>query len=254
MEENGNGAWKCEIGTPLDAEKFTDAFTKKGRVRIENFLSPACAETLYRHLATDIAWRSFIVANQRLLATPELTEASTSADEEREIFERAYDGARNGFAYLYDADQLFPEDEPEGAPATAVARSECLTQFSALLNSPVILDDLRKLTGIPRIASVQIQATRFRVGHFATFHAATRIADKSLKRVASLMLNLTPEWKPEWGGLLEFRADHGAAIEAHAPWFNALDVFRFPQGHWVSTVAPFASGARLAIHGRVYMA
>lgn len=254
MEEHREDAWMCEIGTPLDSEKFRTAFAMKGRTRIENFLTPRSAETLYRHVATETAWRSFVVANERQLTTPRLSDGAGSAEDDREVFECAYDGARNGFAYLYDADQLFPEDEPEGQRVTATVRSERLAQFSALLNSPAFLSGLRGITGILPIGRVEIQVTRFRSGHFATFHGATRTADKTLKRVASLMLSLTPEWKPEWGGLLEFRSDNGTAIEAHAPWFNTLDVFRFPQGHWISAVAPFAQSPRLAIHGRIYLA
>jgi Rps23 Pro-64 3,4-dihydroxylase Tpa1-like proline 4-hydroxylase len=69
--------------------------------------------------------------------------------------------------------------------------------------------------------------------------------------VASFQLNLTPEWRPEWGGLLEFRGT-GHSIEGILPRFNSLDIYTFPQGHWIGAVAPYARGPRLAIAGRLY--
>jgi len=39
--------------------------------------------------------------------------------------------------------------------------------------------------------------------------------------------------------------------EAYTPAFNALNIFKVPQPHAVSLVAPFAGGDRLAITGWV---
>jgi Rps23 Pro-64 3,4-dihydroxylase Tpa1-like proline 4-hydroxylase len=92
-----------------------------------------------------------------------------------------------------------------------------------------------------------------RPGHFITFHDATRSADKEGKRRAAYSYNLTPEWKTEWGGLLEFRGKEGHIVEAFSPCFNCLDLFAFPQGHWMSLVAPFCDGPTYAVTGGLYV-
>lgn len=238
-----------EIGASLDLEKLNGAFRGTGRVRIQNFLKPESAEGLYHHLAMKVPWRSLLVANERLMATD--VGAAVSPEDEREVLDCAHEGARDGFACLYDVDQLFPEDEPEAAVSSS--RSGPLEDFARLMRSRSFLEIVRGITGIAEVACAEIQAMRLRTGHFVAFHAATRTADKSGKRVASFVLNLTPEWKAEWGGLLEFRGHGGRTVEGYPPWFNSLDLFRFPQGHWISAVAPFAGGPQFSISGRFYL-
>ena len=63
------------------------------------------------------------------------------------------------------------------------------------------------------------------------------------------MLNLTPAWRAEWGGVLEFLDADGHVAEGYVPSFNALNLFAVPQLHHVSHIAPFARGPRLSITG-----
>jgi SM-20-related protein len=121
------------------------------------------------------------------------------------------------------------------------------------VNAQEFLTFMRTVTGLPQINRAAIRATRFRVGHFEMFHAATFSADRTGRRAAAFSINLTPEWKPEWGGLLAFRRHDAGSIVAYMPTFNSLDVFGFPVGYWISHVAPFASAVRLAISGRLYI-
>ena len=63
------------------------------------------------------------------------------------------------------------------------------------------------------------------------------------------MLNLTPGWRIEWGGLLLFHDEDGHVAEGYAPKFNSLNIFRVPQWHSVSQVASYVDQPRLAITG-----
>jgi SM-20-related protein len=63
------------------------------------------------------------------------------------------------------------------------------------------------------------------------------------------VLNLTPGWRAEWGGLLLFHDADGHVAEAYAPKFNTLNIFRVPQWHSVSQVASYVDQDRLAITG-----
>lgn len=62
-------------------------------------------------------------------------------------------------------------------------------------------------------------------------------------------MNLTPRWRTEWGGLLQFHDARGDLSHALAPAYNAIHVFTVPQLHSVSYVAPFAGAPRFAITG-----
>ena len=63
------------------------------------------------------------------------------------------------------------------------------------------------------------------------------------------MLNLTPRWNAEWGGLLCFLDDEGRVTQTYTPTWNAMNLLKVPQPHFVSFVAPYASAARCSVTG-----
>jgi Rps23 Pro-64 3,4-dihydroxylase Tpa1-like proline 4-hydroxylase len=104
----------------------------------------------------------------------------------------------------------------------------------------------RKITGAPNIRVVDGQATRYLPGHFLTSH------DDGIDgqdRIAAYVINLTRDWRTDWGGLLQFHNAGGDVPLALKPGFNTIHLFRVPQMHSVSYVAPFAGAPRYAITG-----
>ena len=257
MDDIVRNAVQFELNPELNVEKLSEEFKKSGRVRALHFLQPACADALYQHLRHNVAWRTFLVANEQLLGTQPGEPVGVSLEEDKEILDCAYDGARKGgFAYVHDADRLFPEDEADYVPDTAAPRAPpadlVLAQFEGFLNAPAVRDFIRAVTGLQESGGISSQATRFRPGHFVGFHSGTWSADKTRKRRAVFSLGLTPDWKPEWGGAQEFRADDQGTAQSFIPCFNSLEISGFPMGYWISAVAPFAEVPRFAISGRVY--
>lgn len=231
-----------QLNQKLDLQLLASAYRGSRRVRIANLLATAGADRLYRHLDGEVRWRTFIVANQRQMATDPAA-GSITPDEEREMIEHAGRATHNGFASVLEADALHRDGE-----AADDARDTLLDSIHLFLNSPDLLRICRVVTGIAELNHVATRATRLRCGHFATFHDATESADPTGKRRVNFSLNVTPHWQPEWGGLLCFRGEQDC-IEGLQPSFNTLDLFRFPQGHWISPVAQFATGSRYAISG-----
>jgi Rps23 Pro-64 3,4-dihydroxylase Tpa1-like proline 4-hydroxylase len=116
----------------------------------------------------------------------------------------------------------------------------------AFLNSEEFLGFTRDITGIEAIEFGDAQATLYRSGHFLTAHDDNV---PGTKRLAAYVMSFTPVWRPEWGGLLEF-VDHTSQVDAgYVPGFNTLKLFRVPMTHYVSMVAPFATGSRYSITG-----
>jgi Rps23 Pro-64 3,4-dihydroxylase Tpa1-like proline 4-hydroxylase len=68
-------------------------------------------------------------------------------------------------------------------------------------------------------------------------------------QVAYVMNFCAEEWRPDWGGYLLFYDEDGDVVAGFKPRFNALNLFRVPQKHSVTYVAPFAPIARFAITG-----
>jgi SM-20-related protein len=258
MDDVVKSTIQFELNPELNVEKLSEEFKKNGRVRALNFLQPACAEALYQHLRHNVAWRTFLVASEQLLGTPPGEPVGVNADEEREILDCAYGGARKGgFAYVHDADRLFPEDEADYAPESAAPRvppaDSMLAGFEEFLNTAALRELVCTVTGLQELGSISSQATRFRPGHFVGFHSGTWSADKTRKRRALLSFGLTPDWKPEWGGAQEFRSNDQGIAQSFIPCFNSLEVWGFPMGYWISAVAPFAEVPRFGVMGRVYV-
>ena len=96
------------------------------------------------------------------------------------------------------------------------------------------------------LASTISEATRYGPGHFLTAHN-DNIAGKNC--LAAYVINMTPFWRADWGGNLLFLGKEGHVEEGYVPCFNALNLFRVPQVHMVSHVAPFANARRYSITG-----
>ena len=160
--------------------------------------------------------------------------------EYRNVLDTAYARTRNEFQFVYDSYMLVCARKEGWNP-------ELVLHFMLdLLNSPAFLDFARYLSNDDAINAVNAQASRYRPGHFLTPHED--ISETEGRRYA-YVINLTRNWKPEWGGLLQFIDAAGNVIDTFAPLWNSLSLFRVPALHAVSLVSPWAGEERLAITG-----
>ncbi|MGH7019851.1 MAG: 2OG-Fe(II) oxygenase [Brevundimonas sp.] len=166
-------------------------------------------------------------------------DAQSEADR-RAALERIHAEATDGFHFIYD--RLLIRRAGVGAEQTP----PLLKAAADLFNSEAFLAFARRLTGDDRIVFVDGQATRYLPGHFLNRHTD---ANDASGRLYAYVLNLTPRWRAEWGGLLQFLDEGGEVTESLVPAFDTLNVFRVPQSHAVSVVAPFAGAPRYSITG-----
>jgi hypothetical protein len=104
----------------------------------------------------------------------------------------------------------------------------------------------RGVTGDDRIDFVDAQATRYRPGQVLTGHDD---AAEGKNRLYAYVLNLTRDWRADWGGVLAFEGADGHIEAGFVPAFNALNLFAVPMRHAVTQVASFAPRDRLSITG-----
>lgn len=230
------------LNASLDTAGHAAAFAGRGRVHVPDLLPLPAAERLHAWLTQSARWSLVLHDGQNVReATPE---HRRRADEvwEREMAAFAYARAREGFEFLYEHRRVADD------PGERAADESPLSRFVDFLNSPPFIDFARRLTGCADIVRADAQATRFRPGDFLTQHDDFDKTGRKLRR-AAYVFNLTPGWRADWGGQLQFIAPDGHVAEAWVPRFNALNVFAVPQPHAVSIVAPFAVGARYAVTG-----
>ena len=225
------------INNELDVETYRQQLAARGRVQIADFLQPDAAERLRDCLAREVRWT--LAERSESTSRTRGREQALTDTEYQAVLETAYARARTEFQFVYDSYMLVRARKEGWDP-------ELVLHFMLdFLNSPEFLDFARYLTNDAAINAVNAQATRYRPGHFLTPHED--ISETEGRRYA-YVINLTRNWKPEWGGLLQF-IDAGNVIDTFAPRWNSLSLFRVPALHMVSFVSPWAGEERLAITG-----
>lgn len=210
------------------------------RTHIPDFLRAPDAEAIHRALSDLPRWNTVTRSGDRHLDLDAAGLAQLAPENQIRFENAVHDGARRGFQYLFDN---YPISDTYHA-GTIV--SDELARFFEFLNSPETIAFAREVTGISGIRFADAQATRYRPGHFLTEHDD---AVDGKNRCAAFVLNLTRDWRADWGGLLMFIGENGHVEEAYTPKYNALNVFTVPQRHCVSVIAPFAPTVRLSITG-----
>lgn len=235
-------AQALELSRGLDPAKLRPAFERFGRLHLPGFLPARDAQAIHAalvgapyHRSLTAAGKSYDIALETLAAMP----AERRAELEAAILE----GGKTGFQYQFDAWRLSDLMEAGQRTGGALAPLEAVYD---LINSDAFLAFVRTLTGDPRCAYADAQATRYGPGDFLTAHDDD-VAGK--KQLYAMVLNFTPAWRPDWGGLLAFHDADGHVSEAYTPTFNALNIFRVPQQHAVTQVASFAGAQRFSITG-----
>lgn len=160
-------------------------------------------------------------------------------DTRKQMTRAMVEQSKHGFQYVFENYPLFDQYQ-------AGERIHPLARVHEFLNSPNFLQFSREVTGLADIVFADSQATRYLPGHFLTEHDDD-VAGKH--RLAAYVLGFTPEWRADWGGILQFIDADGHIAEGYVPRYNVLNLFRVPQKHSVSYVAPAAAQARYSIIG-----
>ena len=230
---------QIELSPGLDRPVIARVFKSQGRVHIPEVLTSASADAVFTQLSTQTPWKLTLNVGERhvditheqlMLMPPEHRETMTR---------RMLEQSRRGFQYVFENYPLYDLYQ-------AGERAHPLLAMHEFLNSQQFLQFARDVTGMDDIAFADSQATRYLPGHFLTEHDDD-VAGK--QRRAAYVFGFTPQWRADWGGILQFIDRDGHVAEGYVPKFNVLNLFRVPQKHNVSYVTPSAVQARYSITG-----
>lgn len=229
------------LASGLDVEAARARLAATARTRLPGLIGDDGAATIHAAMThPDMVWNRAI-ENPYNADVPVAVFEAEPPEEQARLIGMAHAEATHGFQFVFDRLKLGP------ARAMGLPVPQPLYDLHALFNSDAFLAFARDLTGDDRIAYVDAQATRYLPGHFLNGHD-DRNADAG--RLYAYVLNVSPVWRAEWGGLLMFldEAD-GSVTETFTPGFGTLNLFRVPQPHAVSMVAPFAGAPRYSVTG-----
>ncbi|MFN0022583.1 MAG: 2OG-Fe(II) oxygenase [Parvularculaceae bacterium] len=235
----GVPAFKIDASSDEASRRFNRDLLRR-RVHIPDFLRRADADRMASALGRLDRWNIVTTSRGRHLDLDAKGAANFSAEDRRKFDAAVHATAQTGFQYLFENFPLYD------AWHAGTIKDPTIAAIFEFLNCDAMLDYARRVTAMPEIAFADAQATRYSAGHFLTEHNDD-VAGKN--RCAAYVLNLTPGWRPDWGGLLMFIGGDGHVEEAFTPSYNALNIFAVPQRHSVSVVAPFAPAIRLSVTG-----
>jgi Rps23 Pro-64 3,4-dihydroxylase Tpa1-like proline 4-hydroxylase len=225
----------------LDITPLAETFRRDGRVQIVDFLRHDSALALFRQLVETREWRLAINDGEKI-EDFDLKEVAAWSEAERAALDRrVVESGRHQFQFRYETIRL-----PEYGTGTNQVPPPLLAAFVDFLSSPEMVDFMRDLTGIAEVALADGHASRYQAGHFLTAHDDSNV---DMGRRAAYVLNLTPQWRPDWGGQLQFYDERANIVRGFTPSFNTLNLFRVPQPHNVAWVTPLAGAPRYAVTG-----
>lgn len=227
------------LNPDLDPAPLAMTYRTRGRMQLRDMFVPESAQAIYKELQKLPWWLAYRDGDTVVQLSPEQL-AALSPQAAGEIRRSVDEGARKGYQFLYNYFPLFAAYFQSGGTGHDIFR---VYEF---INSPEMLSFFRTLTGLDDIAWADGQATLYRAGHFLKFHTDD---EPGQKRRAAYVLNFTPQWDLDWGGLLQFWSDNNDVEQAYRPVFNALNIFTVPSRHSVSAVTSYSPGLRFSITG-----
>ena len=228
------------INNDLLLEPWRARLRAHGRVQIPGFLQEPSALRLHQCLSEEVPWETAQRSDAVLADGQDRSPPPGSAADEVALAATCL-RAREGFEFYFDRYRMI-DARRDGTDPQLVLHA--VVDF---LNSPQFLDFARQLTGDPAIRMVSAIGVRYRAGHFLRAH--NDLANDE-NRAFAYVINLSRQWSPDWGGLLHFLdPEQRRVVDTFTPLWNSLSLFRVPQPHVVSLVAPWAGSARYSITG-----
>lgn len=211
-----------------------------GWVSIKDVLEEQFAQREYQKYCQEQDWEIVTIYQGRPFMVS-IHELRAQAPEFRNQFihDAVNYAAQSPFQYFYENVRL------QGPGAVARARySDILDTF----NSQEFLEIMGEITEPDADRVIETQMTKYSAGYFLKQHDDGEPGDSN-QRLCAFVLNMTKNWRPDWGGSLHIQNDDGSNAAAVAPGFNQLNLFKVPRKHFVSQVANYCPESRLAMSG-----
>lgn len=227
------------FNSDLDFKALSEGWEPGDRLHIPNILAGESADRLEAALAGERDWTRSVTMRSGTFHVPLIGDEPQSDTHRQWLEASVVDGGDPQMQYVYDNRPLGSGHKPNPP------RGDILDAFEYWLNQDPQLEVLRTITGADEARRIYCQASRFVPGQVLTEHSDRGGG----KRLFAHVFNFSRAWNPDWGGLLVFYDKTGHVSRGFAPVFNSLNLFRTPQSHAVTQIAPFAQRPRLAISG-----
>ena len=193
------------------------------------------AAHLYQALSENVTFDTAMAVDGKNIVVSAEEWKALKDEQRKQIYFNLMENAAKGNGFSYGR-RYITENEA----------NTVLNNFFSALNSERVLSAMSEMTGVGDLNYASMQATRFVPGQFLTRHKD--VVEQEGRKLA-YVFNLSPEWHPDWGGLLQFFNEDGTTTESWTPNFNTLSLFTVENSHSVTYLTPFAKKPRYALTG-----
>ncbi|REL32365.1 proline hydroxylase [Thalassotalea euphylliae] len=233
----GKKLTQLTINPTLDSDKqaaLKAEFADCGIVRIFDFLNTEGAEELSRCLHHGTSFNNAFFLNHQNREASDEQIAQLPNAQRREMYQAIYQLAAQGQGFLYGRHKA-----SDSSPAI-------IDEALKMINDEACLSVIKHITGDDELSHADGQATRYRVGDFLTRHIDNLPGET---RKYAYVLGLSPNWHPDWGGLLQMFEPDGTPTQSYMPIYNSLTLFDVNKVHSVTSIAPFSPASRYSLTG-----
>lgn len=213
-------------------------YREKGFVKVQDALTESTLNTLHEFIASQEQWNLVFNHQGSHQDLNNLEVVNWSLSKKKDLENIIFQQASNDFQYFYETIPIYDIFHKNMLPG------HFFNDIVLFLNTDETLDFFREILDAPEITFMDAQITRFSAGHFLNTHNDD-VANKN--RVAALVINLTENWRADWGGALHLLDDEKQIKQSFLPSFNEINIFKVPLDHYVGYVSPFAQNSRLSI-------
>jgi SM-20-related protein len=227
---------QLRLNPDIDWERVTTEYQQDKRTRIDQVLVQSDAELLHDYLNKKAVYNLAFTQNEQNAELTEKEFLALGRAEIQRIQMHMHEQASRGIGFCYSR-LLATKDLNTENPVKAL---------HALLNTDEVKQKFAMVTGSEPFKFVSSQATKYAKGQYLTRHNDINPAEG---RAVAYVIGLTPQWHPDWGGLLQFYYPDGRTRDAWEPRFNSISLFDVSHVHAVTFVTPFALKNRYSVTG-----
>jgi Rps23 Pro-64 3,4-dihydroxylase Tpa1-like proline 4-hydroxylase len=216
-----------------------DLKTKSFHV-IQDVLKPEVADALYQSVRDQAIWEHVYRAGEKQGRDKISTLKNMSTEDLQKKQRLIIQQALKGYQFSYNRYSILDEVLDNYDP------NNFMHIFMHYLNSEEFIEFAHEITQDKEIVKCEAQACWYAPGQFLKLHQDNNPINED--RRYAYVFGLTKEWQSDWGGLLQFVED-GKVTNTITPAFNTLAIFKVPQDHQVSYIAPYALKPRFTVTG-----
>ncbi|WP_444903913.1 2OG-Fe(II) oxygenase family protein [Microbulbifer sp. CnH-101-E] len=223
-----------KLNSEINLSFWKNEFNNDLKCRVSNLLSDDSAHLIKNNIQSYAKFKQAHISGKQYSEISKKEFQQLGVNERLSLIKSINKLASNGVGFWYGRQGLNQNSPPH------------LASIYNLLSSEEMMSNIREITGMPSLTYLSAQLTAFAPGDFITRH---KDDVQSEKRRVAFVYNLSENWHPDWGGLLQFYKNDGTPTESWVPQYNSLCLFDVKHVHSVTCVAPFAPQLRIAISG-----